>query len=133
MVFFDGVCALCNRTMALLIDEDRERVLHFSPLQGETFGSFREGRTDLPGQLDSIVYVRGLGTEKAVPLAQSDAILAIYGDLGGFWRPLSWARILPRFFRDRVYGWVARNRYKWFGEYETCRLPDPREREQLLP
>ena len=132
VVFFDGFCALCNRSTKLLIDEDRARVLAFAPLQGETFAAFR-GTTTLEQGLDSIVYVRGLGSEQARVFVRSGAVIEALADVGGFWRVVSWLRVVPRPLRDYVYDFIAAHRYKWFGKYETCRLPSPQEARQLLP
>jgi len=132
VVFFDGHCALCNRSMKLLIDEDRARVLAFAPLQGETFEAFR-GTTTLKQDLDSIVYVRGFGSDKASVFVRSGAVLEALRDVGGFWRVVSWLRIVPRPLRDRVYDFIAAHRYRWFGKYDACRLPTPQDRDQLLP
>jgi predicted DCC family thiol-disulfide oxidoreductase YuxK len=132
VVFFDGHCALCNRSMKLLIDEDRARVLSFAPLQGETFKAFG-GTTTLKQDLDSIVYVRGFGSDEARVLVRSGAVLGALRDVGGFWRVVSWLRFVPRPLRDRVYDFIAAHRYKWFGRYDTCRLPTPHDRVELLP
>lgn len=132
VVFFDGVCALCNRSMKLLIRFDRGRVLAFAPLQGETFKAFG-ATTTLDEGLDSIVYVRGLGRDDAAAYVRSDAILQSLHDVGGLWRVVSWLRIIPRPLRDGVYDFIAARRYRWFGRYDECRVPTPRQREQLLP
>ncbi len=132
VVFFDGLCALCNRSMKLLIDEDRARVLVFAPLQGETFKGFR-GTTTLKQGLDSIVYVRGLGSDQASVFVRSGAVLQALRDVGGFWRVVSWLRVIPPPLRDRVYDLIAAHRYKWFGKYDACRLPTPQDARQLLP
>ena len=39
---------------------------------------------------------------------------------------------LPRTIRDGLYGLVARNRYRVFGKYESCMLPDPKHRGKFL-
>ena len=132
VIFYDGVCALCHRTVRFLIARDRAGVLRFAPLQGETFAAFRAAMPRDDG-LDSVVYVRGYGSGIARVFVRSEAILQALHDLGGFWRVVSWARIVPRFMRDGVYDLVARRRYRWFGRYDECRLPTPRQRDQLLP
>jgi len=132
VVFFDGLCALCNRSMKLLIEEDRARVLTFAPLQGETFEAFR-GTTTREQDLDSIVYVRGLGSAAVTTFIRSGAVLHALRDIGGFWRVVSWLRVIPRPVRDRVYDFIAAHRYRWFGKYEACRLPTPQDARQLLP
>jgi predicted DCC family thiol-disulfide oxidoreductase YuxK len=63
---------------------------------------------------------------------KSDAILALLDELGGVWRLLAWARVLPRGLRDRAYGVVIRNRYRWFGRYPQCRVPPATVRDRFL-
>ena len=82
---------MCNRSMKLLIDEDRGRVLAFSPLQGETFEAWG-GTTSIEQGLDSIVYVRGFGGNAATVFVRSEAVLQALRDVGGFWRVVSWLR-----------------------------------------
>ncbi len=130
VVFFDGVCALCHGSVSFFLRRDRRRVLSFAPLQGETFAALDAGLED---GLDSMVYVRGYGTDRREVSVRSEAVLRILRDLGGFWRIVSWLRIVPRPLRDAVYDLVARHRYRWFGRYDECRLPTPRQKEQLLP
>ena len=132
VVFFDGVCALCNRSMRFLINRDRRGALCFAPLQGETFAAFRQA-TRLEDGLDSIVYVRGYGTGTPRAFVRSEAVLQALRDIGGVCRVLSWLRIIPRSLRDGVYDLIARHRYRWFGRYDECRLPTPRDRGRLLP
>ena len=78
--------------------------------------------------MESVVYLRD-----GVVIQRSDAALWILIDLGG-WRALYRALfIVPRFVRDGVYAWIARNRYRWFGKREACRLPTSEERLRFLP
>ncbi len=132
VIFYDGVCALCHRAVRFLIARDRAGVLRFAPLQGETFAAFRVAMPQENG-LDSVIYVRGYGSGDARAFVRSEAVLQALRDLGGLWRVVSWARIIPRFMRDGLYDLVARRRYGWFGRYDECRLPTPRQRDQLLP
>ncbi len=132
VIFYDGVCALCHRAVRFLIARDRAGVLRFALLQGETFAAFRAATSQEDG-LDGVVYVRGYGSGTTRVFVRSEAVLQALRDIGGFWRVVSWARIIPRFMRDGVYDLVARHRYGWFGRYDECRLPTPRRRDQLLP
>ena len=126
IVYFDGVCGLCNRSVGLLLRHDRRRVLRFAPLQGDTAHE-RLGLT-ADGDPDSIVL------EDAGRLwHRSDAALRIAAHLGGWWRCFAVLRVIPRPLRDALYDVVARRRYRWFGRKETCRLPTPEERERFLP
>lgn len=132
VVYYDGVCGLCNRSMRFLIDEDRDHLLYFAPLQGPTFAAVNEA-IDLQQGLDSMVYIRAGGSNAQEVFVKSDALVQIMSDLGGLWRVVSWVRWIPRPIRNRVYDWIAKNRYRWFGQYDDCRLPTPTERTQLLP
>lgn len=126
IVFFDGVCGLCNRAVDRLMRIDRNASLRFAPLQGETAQAMLpKGMADA---LESVIYLRD-----GEVLGGADAAIRIMTDLGG-WRKINGALwIVPRPLRDAVYRWIARNRYRWFGKRETCRLPTAEERERFLP
>ena len=126
IVFFDGVCGLCNRTVDKLVRMDKKASLRFAPLQGSTAHEILPA--GMADALESVVYWR-----EGVVLNGADAALRILTDLGG-WRAvygLLW--IVPRALRNAVYRWIARNRYRWFSKREMCRLPTPEERERFLP
>jgi predicted DCC family thiol-disulfide oxidoreductase YuxK len=125
IVFFDGVCNLCNALVDFLVRHDRRRVLRFASLQGNTA---RELLGPGAGEnLSSVVFYQNgsISTE-------SLAVIRILSRLGGPWGLLSLLRVIPSFLRDPIYGFVARNRYRWFGKRETCRLPSPDERALFL-
>jgi predicted DCC family thiol-disulfide oxidoreductase YuxK len=127
VLFYDGVCGLCDRIVRFVLRHDRRRCFRFAPLQGDFARATlaRHGRD--ARQLDSVcLLIDGRLLEK------SDAVLAILGALGGVWRlaalPL---RLLPRRLRDGGYDWVARHRYRWFGRFDECPLPTPELRARL--
>jgi len=126
IVFFDGHCGLCDWFVNFVISEDHKHSLLFSPLQGETAKS-KIGTIEIK-QLQSVI----LYDNKKI-YRQSDAVLRILGYLGGFWRLLECATILPRGLRDRIYDYVARHRYQWFGQHESCRIPTSEERRFFVP
>lgn len=133
VVFFDGVCALCDRSVRFFLRIDRRRVLSFAPLQGETAdGLFHRAREGEP-RLAALVYVRRFGGPHQEVLTASTAVFAMLADIGGFWRIVSWLRWTPRAIRDAVYFWVVRNRYDWFGKYDACVLPEPEHSRRFLP
>lgn len=133
VVFFDGVCALCHASTRFLMRADRRGRLRFAPLQGETFAGL-EPDLGLEEGIDSIVYVRRVGEGEPQVFVRSDAVLQALRDAAGPWAVVAAvARLVPRFLRDPLYDWIARHRYRWFGRYDACRLPDPDRRERLLP
>ena len=133
LVLYDGVCGLCDRTVQFLLDVDRHRVLTFAPLQGETARSLLGSHQAMKHTLESIVFIRGYSTLNATTYQRSEAILRILNEVGGFWRVVSWLRIIPRPVRDILYDWIGRNRYQWFGKFAECRLPSAEVRARFLP
>jgi len=126
IVFFDGVCGLCNRSVDLLITLDRRRRLRFAPLQGETAAERLDADVR---ELRSIVLVDSSGEAR-----HSTAIVRILRHIGGIWSVASlmlW--LVPRPLRDWGYGVIAANRYRLFGKTEACRMPKPGEQELFLP
>lgn len=126
IVFFDGVCGLCDRFVDFSLAEDREQVLRFSPLQGSTAKQFEEKIRATNS--DSVILIDDTGTYD-----RSDAVLHICAQLGNIWRLAIVFFIVPRPIRDWAYDLVAKNRYDIFGKRETCRLPTPEERGRILP
>lgn len=115
-VLFDGVCNLCNGAVRFITANDPAGRFEFlslqSPRGAELFGSERA-----PESASIVLFDYGRRYE------QSDAVLHIALRLRAPW-PLAFALILvPRALRDRVYRWIARNRYRWFGRRDVCTLP----------
>lgn len=128
IVFFDGVCHLCNRAVDFLLRVDRRGVLRFAAIQGETAGAVLPPLREAP-EVWAMFYADGSGVYEA-----SDAVLRIGRRLGGAWALLAAvAAIVPRPLREAAYRLVARNRYRWFGRRDSCRLPASGERERFLP
>ncbi len=126
IVFFDGTCTLCNRFVDFIILRDRHRVFHLASLQGETAKSvLPEIPAPSPGTI--VLYDHGQIDTK------SAAVLKIFAQLPGFWSWLACFKVLPKRFRDGLYDFIAKNRYKIFGRRETCRAPTEDERAYFLP
>lgn len=125
VLFFDGVCGLCNRTVDFVLKHDRRGALRFAPLQGLT-ASARLAAPDRE-RLDSVVLQRQGATFK-----KSSAIVRLLWEMGGVWGVLgSVLWLIPKPLRDLGYVLVAKNRYRLFGQKETCRMPKPEERARL--
>ena len=131
IIFFDGVCGLCNRTVDFVLREDRERTFLYSPLQGETF---RRIARDHPETLkaDSI-FVLKRGPEKEILLQRSDAFLYILDNLPRYRWLARIGKKFPTRIADAVYRLIAATRYRIWGKRDCCRLPTPEERTRFLP
>jgi predicted DCC family thiol-disulfide oxidoreductase YuxK len=125
IVFFDGVCNLCNGFVNAVLREDQRETWKFASLQGRSAAA--RGLSLPASDQASVVVCVGEQTFR-----QSDAVLELAAGLGGLWRLLSWLRIVPRPVRDALYRFIARNRYRWFGQRQQCRLPSPAERARFL-
>lgn len=133
LVLYDGVCGLCDRTVQRLLAADRRGVLRFAPLQGPTAKAVIARHPELDEALRSLVFVRSHGTTDEKVYLRSEGALRIARELGGVWTVVAWLRIVPRAWRDAVYDWVARNRYRWFGQFSECRVPSPGVKDRFLP
>lgn len=127
VIFFDGVCGLCNRFVDFLLKHDRGDVFRFAPLQSEIGAAVMKQAGLEAGALSSVVLY-----EDCRAWTRSAAVLRVLARLG---LPFSLAGvfwIVPGPVRDAVYDWIARNRYKWFGKRDVCRLPSPGEQLKFL-
>jgi predicted DCC family thiol-disulfide oxidoreductase YuxK len=116
IVFFDGVCNLCQGSVRYLIKHDKKEVLKFASLQGNYAKDF-VNETEIQS-MQSILFFDGKMLYK-----KSTAVLKLSRLLGGWYQLLLLGYILPRFFRDWLYNIVAKNRYRWFGKKDQCMLP----------
>ena len=119
-VLFDGVCNLCNASVLFIIDRDPGGHFAFAPLQSAEAARLLAERGYRGAELSSVLLVEGGRVH-----SRSTAALRVARRLGGGWPLLSAFMIVPRFIRDGVYDWIGRNRYRWFGRQEACRIPTP--------
>jgi predicted DCC family thiol-disulfide oxidoreductase YuxK len=131
IIFFDGVCGLCNRTVDFVLSEDRERNFLFSPLQGATFQRIAR---DHPETLtvDSLFVLRPIPEGEEL-LQRSDAFLYILDKLPRFRWLARLGYICPAPIRDFLYRLIATTRYRIWGKRDSCRLPTSQERTRFLP
>ncbi|UJR84788.1 thiol-disulfide oxidoreductase DCC family protein [Sandaracinus amylolyticus] len=129
IVLFDGVCNLCHGAVQFIVDRDPRATFHFASLQSDRAAALlrEHGRTPPAGDPESVVLV-----EDGRIYEHSTAALRIARRLGGLWPALYAFVIVPRFVRDAVYRLIARNRYRWFGRTEQCRVPTPELRARFL-
>ena len=130
VVYYDGSCGLCHRTVRLLLAEDREAVFRYAPLESARFAN--EVAPSEAGELPDSIVLRIPDGELRV---RSAALIEIGDQLGGIWRALALAsRAVPRVLRDRLYDQIAAIRQRLFRKPEqACPIvpPDLRERFSL--
>lgn len=119
VVFFDGDCAFCSRSIRLLARLDRLDHIRLSPLQGPCAKEKGLGR--YASEADGSMVV--LRESDGVVFTHSSAVLEMARALGFPWNLFAIFSLLPRGLRDGIYKWIAKNRYRWFGKADACQLP----------
>ena len=133
IILYDGVCGLCNRLVQFLLKHDKRSRLRFASLQSDFAAKVLQRHGIDPKDLDTLHVIENYEQRDERVLQRSDAILRAGRELGGFWSAsAAVAKVIPRALRDAIYRFVARNRYRVFGKYDTCMLPDPNQRSRFL-
>lgn len=129
VILFDGHCNLCNVAVDFVLRREAVPEVRFASLQSEAGRALlaAHGVAAPDGDPDTIVLV-----DDGAVWTHSDAALRMARRLRLPWRALGWLTWVPRALRDGVYRWVARNRYRWFGRSETCRVATPAEKARFL-
>lgn len=118
IIFFDGVCNLCNSSVQFILKKDTNNVFLFSSLQSDAAKAILLQYNLENFDLSSIILV-----EKGIIYQKSTAILRIAKRLAGISKYAYVFIIVPKFIRDGAYSLIAKNRYKWFGKRDACMLP----------
>lgn len=127
IMFFDGVCNLCNGLVRFIIKHDHQHKIRFAPLQSDTAASLLREKNPGLLNIDSVVYFSEEGH-----FTRSDAILQMLKDLGGGWKIFYAFIIIPRFIRDYIYNVIAANRYRMFGKRDSCMVPATDVKDRFL-
>jgi predicted DCC family thiol-disulfide oxidoreductase YuxK len=125
IVFYDGECVLCNRTVSFLIKADRDQKLKFAPLEGLTAKTL-----NINGSADrepSVVFYNNSRL-----YYRSTAIMNIIQELPFPWHLLLVFRIVPTSIRDYFYKIIGKNRYRWFGKNAFCIMYDSKYKGRFL-
>jgi predicted DCC family thiol-disulfide oxidoreductase YuxK len=127
ILLFDGVCNLCSNSVQFVLSHNGKENIKFASLQSE-FGTQILANSNLPTDYTSSLVL----LENDKTYVKSDAALKLTKHLNGAWKIGSIFLLVPKFIRNPIYGWVANNRYKWFGKKEVCWIPEPKWSERFL-
>ena len=125
VLFFDGVCGLCNGVVDFVMRFDSDGNFKFSPLQSDY------AKAKLPDSLTQNLSTLVVVKDNQIK-TQSEAVFLIAEELGGFFKAVLIFKIFPIDFNNRIYGWISRSRYQIFGKKDSCRLPTPAEKARFL-
>ena len=118
ILFFDGVCNLCNSSVRFVIRYDRKHIIKFAPLQSDLGKSIATKLGLETDELQSIIYLKD-----GQHFQKSRAVIEVLTDMGGIWTFARMFLIIPIKLADWMYDQVAHQRYKWFGKQDTCMVP----------
>ena len=117
IIYYDGLCVLCNKSIRFIINRDRKNQFKIGLL--DAFKS--------EDKLDSVVLVH-----KGIKYNYSNAIIKSLILIGGVYKLAVILYIFPKSFRDFIYKIIAKNRYKWFGKHNTCPTLPEKWKERLI-
>lgn len=127
ILVFDGKCVLCSGFARFILRTDRHRRFHLlaaqTPLGTALYRHYGLHPTDYE---TNILIADGRLWQK------SESSIRVFEILGAPWSLVRIVRVLPLALRDRLYAIVARNRLRWFGERQTCFLPNPADADRFL-
>jgi len=127
IILFDGVCNFCNGAINFVLKQDKKGVFHFAPLQSEAAQKLLRQYNLSTKDFDSFVLI-----DNGKVYKKSSASLRVMNKLPWYWKEVQLFRIVPTIFRDTIYDFIAKNRYKWFGKKEQCMVPTPEMRSRFL-
>jgi predicted DCC family thiol-disulfide oxidoreductase YuxK len=126
VILYDGVCVFCSRWVRFVSVRDVERRFRFTAIQSGYGTRLAQAFGIDPNDPDTNAVIHG-----GVAFFKSDAALTVLSNLPGW----GWVRVLravPKPWRDAIYNVVARNRYRIFGKYEECFVPDAELRARVM-
>ena len=126
VILYDGVCVFCSRWVRFVAARDVARRFRFTAIQSGYGARLAQAFGINPEDPDTNAVIHG-----GEVFFKSDAALTVLSNLPGW----GWVRVLravPKPLRDAAYGLVARNRYRIFGKYEACFVPDAEMRARVM-
>ncbi len=127
VIFFDGVCNLCNASVQFVIAHDKKDQFKFTALQGDYAKEVLSKFNADPQQLNTILLL-----QEGRLYTKSSAALRVAGKLNGLIPLLYVFLLIPKFIRDWFYDIIAKNRYQWWGRQESCWVPTPELKNKFI-
>jgi predicted DCC family thiol-disulfide oxidoreductase YuxK len=132
VMLYDGVCGFCNKSVQLILDQDKRGEMRFAALQSD-YGKAVKARYPFLEKIDSVVLLEQTpGDKEERVFVRSSAALRLASYLGGAWKLFLVFYIMPAPLRDFFYDLFAKYRYKFFGKHDACMLPDANVRSRFL-
>lgn len=127
IIFYDGVCNMCNSFVNTIISLDKKNQLFFSPLNGKIAKKLLKEHSEKIKNIDSVIFY-----SHSKISVKSKAVIDIINSLGSLYKIISILNIIPSLLLDYIYDLVAKNRYSWFGKKSSCPMPDKKIVSQFI-
>jgi predicted DCC family thiol-disulfide oxidoreductase YuxK len=128
ILVFDGVCVLCSHWVSFVLRHDRRRLYQFAAMQTSTGRALLIEHGIDPDDPSSFLLL-----EEGRSYTDTDAIVRVLRSFGGRWKIVSaLLAAVPRFVRNPMYRWTARNRYRLFGKHDVCIVPSAHSADRFL-
>lgn len=128
IVIFDDLCVLCSGGVQWMLDRDPVGQSRFAVIQDPLPRALYRHY-----DLDADAFDTFMVLSDGLPHTRWDGVLAAARTMPQPWRGLGiTGRIIPDVIGDRIYDWVQRNRFKWFGSRNACRRPSVAEKSRFL-
>lgn len=114
IVYFDTECILCNRFVQYILIKDKNKHIFFSDYKRIPNHLIHKQNKE-SNSIARIHYLRRTKWHE-----KSTAVLFIFRDIHGKWHYTQLGWLVPKFFRDFIYTFIAKRRYRWFGKTEQC-------------
>jgi predicted DCC family thiol-disulfide oxidoreductase YuxK len=126
ILLFDGECGFCNKSVQFILEREKNKTLHFAPLQSEAGIALRT-YFEIEANTDSMILIK-----EHSAYIKSCAALRLTRYMKGLWPLMMVFIIIPPFLRNLVYDFIAKRRMRWFGRVENCALLKNEDRSRFL-
>lgn len=126
ILFYDGNCGFCQRSVQFVLQHEQSEVMHFTALQSNLATQIKKKYPELQ-KIDSIVLLKGKEL-----LVESDAAIALSSYLCAPYHLLKYTQFVPKVLRDSVYRVIAKNRHRLLRNNDSCLVPTVQQRKRFL-
>lgn len=132
LILYDGVCGLCHRFVRFVLARDHRRRFRFTSVQSDCGRAVLAAHGEPSDGLETIRVAVDYESGSPRLLARAAAVLFVLDRLGRPWSLAAVFRVLPPGLSDRIYDRIAAHRYRLFGRYPACMIPDSDHRDRFL-
>ena len=124
IVVFDGVCVLCNKFFNWLFKNDKDEKFMYTNFQSD----FSKKNNLKLKDINSVAVIKTNGEK----IYKVQAVYYILKKIDRYFIVRILLKLLPLFLTNICYDLIANFRYRIFGKYETCIIPNENVRKNFI-